>query len=233
MARTDHTGKTFNRLTAKRKTGEYYHCLCACGGKAIVRSDHLASGHTKSCGCLIAELKADKVARQIKKSLEREALKKAKDQFYGVLRAAWVNMVSRCTNEKDPAYPGYGGRGIYVCAEWLSSFDNFYADMRPKYKRSKSLDRRDNDGPYSPSNCRWATPKMQSRNRRNTLAVVRADGLGATTLPAVVEKHGLEYNAAYTVYRRLSVGLDKDCAPTERRLVAETRKNIDKRKPNN
>lgn len=231
MARTDHTGKTFNRLTAKRKSGEYYHCLCSCGGTALVRSDHLASGHTKSCGCLTAELKAGKEARLIKESLERAALKKAKDQFASTMRNVWAGMISRCTNPKDPSYPGYGGRGISVCYRWLTSFENFYEDMRPKYKRGRSIDRRNNNGPYAPDNCRWATPKTQSRNRRNTLEVVRADGRGVTTLPAVVEKHGLIYSAAYTVYRRQNRGLDENSAPNEKYIVEETRKNIDKRQP--
>jgi hypothetical protein len=230
MARTDHTGKTFNRLTAKRKAGEYYHCSCSCGGKALVRSDHLASGHTKSCGCLIAELIAAKERRKTDTALAKAALKKAKDTSAPALRNVWASMISRCTNPKDVSYPGYGGRGISVCERWLQSFENFYEDMRPRYRRGKSIDRRDNNGSYTPENCRWATPKMQSRNRRNTLVVVRADGIGTTTLPAVVEKHNLEYNAAYTVYKRLNAGLDEDRAPNEARVVLETRKNIDNRK---
>jgi hypothetical protein len=85
---------------------------------------------------------------------------------------SWSHMIQRCHNPKNPGYPGYGGRGISVCDRWRASFLSFLSDMgrRPTY--SHSIDRIDNNLGYEPTNCRWATPAEQGRNKRNTVVVV-------------------------------------------------------------
>ena len=83
---------------------------------------------------------------------------------------AWAHMHDRCRNPRNPAFAGYGGRGISVCERW-GQFEAFLEDMGRAPGRQYSLDRIDNDGDYTPSNCRWATPGAQSRNRRNSILV--------------------------------------------------------------
>ncbi len=84
--------------------------------------------------------------------------------------AAWDSMLRRCYNAKYREFDYYGGRGISVCDEWRNSFAAFLRDMgeRPD---GMSLDRIDTNGNYEPSNCRWATPKEQTRNRRNNVYI--------------------------------------------------------------
>ena len=130
-----------------------WNCTCACGKRVIVRSCHLKSGHTVSCGCWKIE-----VEKQIHlthgKSYSFE---------YGV----WAGMIKRCTKPKEKNYKWYGGRGITVCDRWRSSFMAFYQDMGAAPSRRHSIDRKNVDGNYEPTNCRWATQTEQSRNSRN------------------------------------------------------------------
>ncbi len=122
---------------------------------------------------------------------------------------SWNNMRTRCHNEKAPEYSRYGGRVIKVCERW-SSFKNFLEDMGPKPSKKHSLDRIDNEGNYTPENCRWATVGEQSRNRRTNhmitfkgLTLCLKDwaaktGMKHTTLSMRLTKYGWSVDKALT-----------------------------------
>lgn len=152
----DLTGKRFGRWTVlkrdenKTTRDSYWLCQCSCGTTRSVVRQYLQDGTSQSCGCLRAEL------------LTSHGMYKSPEY------TAWYSLIQRCTNQNNPRYPSYGGRGIEVCERWQNSFIDFYDDMGPRPSKNHSIDRINNDGNYEPSNCRWTTRKVQQNNRRNS-----------------------------------------------------------------
>ncbi len=88
------------------------------------------------------------------------------------LRNILSSMISRCTNKADPAYKNYGGRNIFVCEQWASESDSFVSwAWESGYEKGLSIDRKDNNRAYEPSNCAWVTRKANNDNRRNSVQV--------------------------------------------------------------
>lgn len=85
----------------------------------------------------------------------------------------WISMKKRCHNPNTQYYDRYGGRGISVCPEWNNSFQSFYEwAISNGYSDELTIDRIDNDGNYTPENCRWTTRKIQSNNKSNNVIIV-------------------------------------------------------------
>ena len=166
MKRLDLTGQKFGMLTAIGRTVDStsdiskWHVSCDCGTETIVRLGNLRNGHTTSCGCV-----REMIIRQRSLKHGHEIDRKPSRTLKSYRHAK-----SRSTNPTDPKYARYGGRGIFMCDQWLNSFETFLADMG-ECPKGMSIDRIDNNGNYEPGNCRWATAAMQSRNKSNNVTI--------------------------------------------------------------
>lgn len=120
------------------------------------------------------------------------------------LYRTWSNMKDRCYNPNNKNYKYYGGRGISVCEEWKESFIKFANDMGNKPSKEYSLERIDVNGNYEPKNCKWATVKEQSFNKRNTLK---------HNLKEISEKNNIPYITLYTRFITNNISIEDILKP--------------------
>jgi hypothetical protein len=190
----DLTGMVFSRLTVlcrteNRKGRTTWLCRCECGNEAAVWGSCLRSGHTQSCGCF---------------QRERAGHTSIVHGLYGTrIMSIRKNMIRRCHDPKCPAYYNYGDRGISVCEEWIRdplafaewAWANGYAD-------DLMIDRIENDGNYTPENCRFVDRFTQNNNsRRNRYCVYSGKTYTVAELARVT---GVSYS---TLLRKITRGL--------------------------
>ena len=126
---------------------------------------------------------------------------------------AWSAMKSRCEYTENPAYNRYGGRGIKVCDRW-QSFENFVNDIGDRPSSEFTIDRIDNDGDYSPENCRWADKTQQARNRRsNKIYLFQGESL---TLPEWSERTGISASLLFARINYLGWTVEKSLSTKKR-----------------
>lgn len=196
----DLIGRKFGRLTIyhdmghnKKTRNRHLICKCECGNETESYLRDLLSGRSKSCGCLHAEQSRDAATKH--------------GQCHHPLYGAWVAMRRRCRDSGFRSFKNYGGRGIAVCPEW-ENFEIFLSWANSSgWEEGLTIERVDNEGHYSPNNCRWATRAEQSRNtRQNRRLEFRGDILCVTDIArlANIDRSTLD--------RRLKLGIPLELA---------------------
>lgn len=150
----------FGRLTVIKEVGRTksggttWLCECECGSEKVVSSTSLREGKTRSCGCIKRQQNVEMFGTH------RET--------HSTLHRLWAGMKNRCNNTHAAKYAIYGGRGIRVCPEWEMNYLAFRDwCLANGYRQGLTIERIDVNGDYTPSNCVFATQKVQQNNRTN------------------------------------------------------------------
>lgn len=195
---------TFTKVLSNGNKAKFALCRCDCGTEKEIIFYRVKNGVTKSCGCLSREITA---RRNMKHGLR-----------YHPAYDTYNAMMARCYNEKDDVYHHYGGRGISVDEEWhdIKKFINWCENNG--FDKKLQLDRIDNNGNYSPNNCRFVTPTVNLRNTRRNVII---NGVALREyLDSLVKKHNIGFpTLRYRYYTIKKEGLQ----PTECNLIYNNR----------
>jgi len=183
---------------------------CSCGTKKLFQAEHVKTGRSKSCGCF-------KIEETVKRSTTH-------GKSHTWLYYKWQNMIKRCTSPSNKHYDIYGGRGIKVCERWLQSYANFEADIGYPENKSYTIDRIDPNGNYEPSNVRWATPKQQANNKRNTKRIMWKGSM--MTIPEIADLENVKYSALKAKLDRFSpeIAVHRCKNPHDRKQINKHKK---------
>lgn len=184
----------FDKTRNKRRYAKehFLKVECKCGTIRNVRPAPLKNGKSKGCGC-----DGNYTETQFKK---KHGLTNSR------LYKIYSGMKSRCYKDWDKDYKNYGDRGIAVCNDWLKDFSNFHKwALKNGYKEDLTIDRIDNNGNYSPENCRWTTIINQSNNKRNNIYITYQN----KTKTATEWSRELKVNAD-TLHNRKRLGWSDD-----------------------
>jgi hypothetical protein len=149
------------------RTKKFWLVQCSCGTEPFELSDY--SLRTGSQVCKSCSHSGDN--NSMRSHGESDNISRGRRSTATPEYRCWKAIKNRCNNPRYKQYQDYGGRGIRVCQRWLDSYENFLIDMGRKPNPTYSIQRRDNDGNYSPENCYWATDEEQRRNKRGSRLV--------------------------------------------------------------
>jgi hypothetical protein len=202
-------GEVYFKTIGNQKGIKVCPCRCDCGNELEVRAGHLISGNTKSCGCLQRE-RTSAAATTHGDSRDGTG--------HSLLYNVWCAMKDRCGNPKNKRFDRYGGRGIMICDEWINDFAAFRDWAKASgYREGLTIERREVDGNYEPSNCTWIPAEDQAKNR-TTRCEVTAFGETKSVQEWVDDPRCVV--CRMTFYYRLRLGWDAERAlitPSQRK----------------